>query len=153
MSVQFSLCNVNVIQYVYSYLLKYTPIFRFGQCRHILFRVLDRHRPGGLNPTWWSIPILHIYQNESHTFLFNSECVITLPVYLSKHNWENLPLTIKGHDFVKCYISLFCTLANKILVLKTATWEDLHVIENWQSQKKSNSKQFLILIITCKHFT
>lgn len=107
--VQFSLCNVNVIQYVYGYLLKYTPIFRFGQCRHILFRVLDKHRPGGLNPTWWSIPILHIYQNESHTFLFNSECVITLPVYLSKHKWETLPLTIKGHDFVKCYISLFCT--------------------------------------------
>lgn len=105
----FSLCNVNVIQYVYGYLLKYTPIFRFGQCRHILFWVLDRHRPGGLNPNWWSIPILLIYQNESHTFLFNSECVITLPVYLSKHNWENLPLTIKGHDFIKCYISLFCT--------------------------------------------
>lgn len=54
--------------------------------------------------------LFYIYtKNESHTFLFNSECVITLPVYLSKYNWENLPLTIKGHDFIKCYISLFCT--------------------------------------------
>lgn len=110
----YSLASVTLTLYstfitVYGYLLKYTPIFRFGQCRHILFWVLDRHRPGGLNPNWWSIPILHIYQNGSHTFLFNSECVITLPVYLSKHKWETLPLTIKGHDFVECYISLFCT--------------------------------------------
>lgn len=55
--------------------------------------------------------LFYIYTKTGVIYFYSirNALYITLPVYLSKHNWENLPLTIKGHDFVKCYISLFCT--------------------------------------------